>query len=419
MGVQASSTAAPTARPAAGRSGTPRVRGTPLARSGCRPLAAALVLAALAAAAALSGCDARLAPPQAGASSRDQSNGTARSAAPAPGAAAPAAPAAAPAASPNGLNAVQVAATARPAVVNIATTTIALDQLRRRVEVPAGVGTGIIFDGGGYVLTNSHVIRAGGSAPAERITVTLADDRSFDARVVDDDPLNDLAIVKIEAPNLPAARLGDSDRSQVGEPVVAMGFALALPGGPTVSTGVVSALGRSIDEPNGVTLPNLIQTDAAINPGNSGGPLLNASAEVIGINTAGATEAQGIAFAVAINQAKPALESAAATGRVVRPYLGVSILGTVTPAIARANGLPADRGVMVQPDPDGPAARAGVRPGDIVVAADGQEVRSSPDLLGAIRKHKPGDQLPLRIVRSQGQPIDVAVTLGERAQPTG
>jgi S1-C subfamily serine protease len=288
------------------------------------------------------------------------------------------------------------------------------------VEVPAGTGTGVVFDPRGYILTNSHVIRGGGTTAADRITVTLWDDRSFDARVIDDDPLNDLAVVKIEASGLPAARVGDSDRLVVGEPVVAIGHALALPGGPTVSTGVVSALGRSIDAPTGVTLPNLIQTDAAINPGNSGGPLLNARGDVIGINTAGATGAHGIAFAVAINTAKPAMESVVATGRVRRPLLGVTVLGTITPAIARANGLPAERGVMVQvPDPNSPAGRAGLRDGDIVVAADGQDVRSSPELLAAIRKHQPGDRLQLRVVRAPGAHTDLTVTLGEQATPTG
>ena len=331
------------------------------------------------------------------------------------GQASPAAPPAAAAALPNGLNAVQVANAARPAVVHIATAVVRQDQFLRPVPVQAGVGTGVIFDARGYILTNSHVVQnPEGGGPARAIRVTLADDRTFEAQVVDDDPANDLAVLKIDAPNLRPARLGDSDRLQVGEPVVAIGHALALPGGPTVSTGVVSALGRSIQEPNGITLPNLIQTDAAINPGNSGGPLLNANAEVIGINTAGAAQAEGINFAVAINQAKPAVESVVATGRVVRPFLGVQVLGAVTPAIARANDLPADRGVMVAPSPNGPAARAGVREGDIIVAVDGREVRSAPELLEAIRRHKPGDQIRLRIVRARGAATEVTATLTER-----
>jgi S1-C subfamily serine protease len=312
----------------------------------------------------------------------------------------------------SGLNAVQVVEVARPSVVNITTGVIEQNQFRNPVPVQAGVGTGIIFDPRGYILTNSHVVRSGQDQPAQLIRVTLVDDRSFNATVIDDDPLNDLAIVKIDAPNLTAAKLGDSTKLQIGEPVVAIGHALALPGGPTVSTGVVSALGRQIDEPNGVTLPDLVQTDAAINPGNSGGPLLNARGEVIGINTAGSAQAQGISFAVAINQAKPAIESVIATGKVVRPLLGVRVLGAITPAIAQANNLPVQRGVAVQPDPSGPAARAGVRDGDIVVAIDGQEVRSAPDMLSLIRKHKPGEQIRLRVARPGGQ-VDITATLAE------
>ena len=373
-----------------------------------RPLGTArLSLAVLATATLLIGCDTQAASTRVGSTARSQANQTT---APTAGQAA----ALLASTSNAGFNSVQVAAMARPTVVNITTKAIALNELRQTREVPAGVGTGTIFDTRGYILTNSHVIRSGGDAPADKITVTLADERSFDAKVIDDDPLNDLAIVKIEANNLQAARMGDSDRLQIGEPVLAMGFALALPGGPSVTTGVVSAVGRQIDEPNGVTLPSLVQTDAAINPGNSGGPLLNANAEVIGVNTAGAAEAQGISFAVAINQAKPAMDSVGSTGKVVRPYLGVSVLGAITPAISRANNLPADRGVVVRPDPSGPAAAAGIRDGDIIVAADGQDVRSVPDLLAAIRKHKPGEPIRLRIARQGTPPGDVTVTLAER-----
>jgi S1-C subfamily serine protease len=314
-----------------------------------------------------------------------------------------------------GLNAVQVVQEARPSVVNITVGVVPPEQFRRPVPVQAGTGTGVIFDARGYILTNSHVINPEGTR-ANVIRVTLFDDRTFEAQVVDDDPLNDLAIIKIEASNLRPARIGDSDKLQVGEPVVAIGHALALPGGPTVTTGVVSAVGRQIDEPNGITLPNLIQTDAAINPGNSGGPLLNARAEVIGINTAGirGEQIQGINFAVAINQAKPAIDSVIATGRVVRPCLGVGIAAVITPPIARINRLPAERGVLVQVEPGGPAARAGLRDGDIIVQADSREIRSAPDLLNAIRQHKPGEQLRVRAVRSDGQTVDVTVTLAER-----
>ena len=311
------------------------------------------------------------------------------------------------------LDAVQIARAARPAVVNVATSAITQSQFRLPVPVEAGVGTGILFDERGYILTNSHVVRSGGNQPLPIINVTLADGRTLRAMVVDDDPLNDLAIIRIEGGSFPTLRLGDSDRIEVGEPVVAIGHALALPGGPTVTTGVVSAIDRSIDEPNGVTLPNLIQTDAAINAGNSGGPLLNARGEVIGVNTMGSTSAQGISFAVAINQAKASIESVSASGRVIRPSLGVSILGAVTPASARSVGLPAVNGVVVTPLPGGPAAAAGMRAGDVIVAIDGRAVATVPELTAAIRAHLPGERVTVEIQRTAAAAtLSVVVALG-------
>ncbi len=310
----------------------------------------------------------------------------------------------------------QVYQQARGAVVNVTTGTVALDQMRQPQVVAAGMGTGVIYDPRGYILTNSHVVQdPDGSGPSRFVRVALADGRVAAARVLADDPGNDLAILKIEAPNLQAARIGDSDAVEVGQPVVAIGYALALPGGPSVTAGVVSALGRSIEEPNGVVLPNLVQTDAAINPGNSGGPLLNANAEVIGINTAGADQAQGINFAVAINEAKPAMQSAAATGQVVRPFLGVQVLGVVTPAIAAANGLPVDYGIAVEPVPGGPAAQAGVRSGDIITAVDGTPVRTVQEFQRALLAHQPGQTVQLTIQRQTGAPVTVNVTLGQQA----
>ncbi|HEX2513234.1 MAG TPA: trypsin-like peptidase domain-containing protein [Chloroflexota bacterium] len=313
------------------------------------------------------------------------------------------------------LDAARVYDLVRPAVVNVTTSLVTPGQLLNPREIPAGSGTGVIFDSRGYILTNSHVIQNPiGGGVARPIRVTLADERTLEAEVVDDDPGNDLAILKIEAPDLRPARLGDSARLRIGSPVAAIGYALALPGGPSLSTGVVSAINRSIEEPNGITLPNLIQTDAAINPGNSGGPLLNAEGEVIGINTAGAARAQGINFAVAINQARPALDSVVASGRVVRPYLGLRVVGEVTPLIAQVSNLPAPRGVVVEPVPGGPAARGGVQSNDIVVAADGQDVRTGAELQAAIFRHQPGEQMRLRVAR-QGSttPVDVTATLVE------
>jgi S1-C subfamily serine protease len=303
---------------------------------------------------------------------------------------------------------------ARGAVVNITTGAVTLNQLRQPQVVAAGTGTGVVFDAQGYILTNSHVVRTpGGDGPSQYVRASLPDERVFDAQVIFDDPGNDLAIIKISAPNLAVAKIGDSDALNVGQPVVAIGYALALPGGPSVTSGVVSALGRSIEEPNGAVLPNLIQTDAAINPGNSGGPLLNGNAEVVGINTAGASDAQGINFAVAINQAKTAMQGASTNGRVVRPLLGVQVVGAVTPAIAAANGLPVNYGIVVEPTPGGPAAQAGVRSQDIVVAVDGNQVRTVPEFQRALYAHAPGDQMQLTVVRAGSpQPVTINVTLG-------
>ena len=335
------------------------------------------------------------------------------------GGAAPGGAGAAPAPGPGAQGAIgvqQVYEQARGAVVNVTTGTVALDYLRQPQVVAAGTGTGVIYDPRGYILTNSHVVQdPNGSGPSRFVRAALADGRVADARVLADDPASDLAILKIVAPDLQAAAIGDSDALAVGQPVVAIGYALALPGGPSVTAGVVSALGRSIEEDNGVVLPNMVQTDAAINPGNSGGPLLNAAAEVIGINTAGAEPAQGINFAVAINEAKPAMQSAAATGQVVRPYLGLQVLATVTPAIAAANELPVDHGIVVGRDPGGPAAQAGVRFGDIVTAVDGTPVRTVQEFQRALLARQPGQTVQLTVQRQTGAPVTVSVTLGQQA----
>jgi S1-C subfamily serine protease len=306
---------------------------------------------------------------------------------------------------------------ARASVVNITTGVIAPNAQLQPVVVPAGAGTGIIFDPRGFILTNSHVVQSpDGSGLAQALRVALDDGRVVGAQVINDDPPNDLAIIKIDAPNLQPAQLADSDALRIGEPVVAIGYALALPGGPTVTQGVVSALGRSIEEPNGVVLPNLVQTDAAINPGNSGGPLLNAQGQVIGANTAGAAQAQGINFAVAINQARPAIDSVVANGRVVRPLLGVQVIGAVTPPIAAANNLPVPYGIVVDPAPGGPAAQAGVQSGDIVVAVDGKPVRTVPDFQSALFAHRPGDRIQLTVARQgQSTPTTLTVTLGQQS----
>jgi serine protease Do len=321
----------------------------------------------------------------------------------------------------------QVAASLRPAVVQITTEQVAVGQFNQPFAVPAGVGSGVIYDSEGHILTNAHVV-----AGAGRLLVSLPDGRSFPGHLVGADPQTDLAVVQISGDNLPVAPLGDSSRLQVGDWVVAIGDALALPGGPTVSQGVVSALGRTVQEPGesgprqsqaaGPFLFDVIQTDAPINPGNSGGPLANLNGEVVGINTlvAGQAEpgvqAQGIGFAISVATAKPIADQLVASGRVVHPYLGVSYL-PLNPAIAAQLGLQATSGVVIgQVAPGSPAAAAGLQSRDVITAVDGQALPSDSALAQAISAHQPGDTLTLTVIRG-GQQMSVSAALA--AQPSG
>lgn len=285
-------------------------------------------------------------------------------------------------------------------------------------EVPQGAGTGFIIDPSGIIVTNAHVVEG-----AQRLTVQLPppDGRTFDATLVGSATNNDLAVLRISGQNLPTVPLGTSASLKIGEWVVAIGNALALPGGPTVTAGVVSALGRDATEPGstpgqrGPTLFDLIQTDAAINPGNSGGPLVNMRGEVVGINTLGTTEAQGIGFAISIDTAKPIIDQLIQTGKVSVPYLGIST-ASVTASIAAANGLPRNDGVYIQQViPGTPAAQAGLQQGDIIFGIDNDTVKDTTTFQKALLKHKPGDQIALKINRG-GTETTVQVTLGERPQ---
>jgi serine protease Do len=288
-------------------------------------------------------------------------------------------------------------------------------------DVPQGAGTGFIIDSSGIIVTNAHVVEG-----AQKLKVQLPppDGREFDATLVGTASNNDLAVLRISATNLPTVPLGNSSQLRIGEWVVAIGNALALEGGPTVTAGVVSATGRDESEPSttrgqaGPTLFDLIQTDAAINPGNSGGPLVNMRGEVVGINTLGATDAQGIGFAIAIDTAKPIIDQLVKTGKVSVPYLGVQF-GTVTPSIAAANGLARDDGVYVQQVVSGtPAAQAGIQQGDIVYGFDNATVTDITTFQKALYQHKAGDQVTLKINRG-GKEITVQVTLTEKPQASG
>ncbi|CCF85063.1 putative serine protease do-like (fragment) [Nitrolancea hollandica Lb] len=305
-------------------------------------------------------------------------------------------------------------------MVQITSQQVQIDQFNQPFTVPGGVGSGIIYDNQGHVLTNDHVV-----AGAQQFLVTLPDGRSFkDAKLIGRDPKTDLAVIQISGDNLPVAELGNSDQLQVGDWVVAIGNALGLPGGPTVTTGVVSALNRTVQEPggrgqqSGPFLLDAIQTDAPINPGNSGGPLANLAGQVIGINTlvAGQAEpgvqAQGIGFAISMATAKPIADELVANGKVVHPYIGIGYV-QMTPAIAAQLGISMQEGVLVRlVEPGSPAAQAGIQLRDIITAFDGQPLKEEAALSKALNGHKPGDTVTLTILRD-GKTMDVKVTLGE------
>lgn len=307
------------------------------------------------------------------------------------------------------LTTVNVVKILSPSVVQVQTEAATIGFFGQPVP-ETGVGTGIIVDSSGHILTNNHVVQS-----ARQITVSLSTGQSFKAQIIGTDPSTDLAVIKIEATGLQPAKLGDSSVLQVGEDVIAIGHALGLPGGPTVSTGVVSALDRSIQVDRQSTADGLIQTDAAINPGNSGGPLANHRGEVIGVNTAIIPQSQGIGFAININDAKFVMAHLIEKGIVERAFLGIAHVN-VTPAIAQNMGLSLEGGVgIVQVVPGSGAERAGLREGDILVKMGDQELKSPADLLRFLSKHKAGETVEISYYRSTTRRTG-QVTLGTRPE---
>jgi serine protease Do len=283
--------------------------------------------------------------------------------------------------------------------------------------VPVGMGSGVIYREDGYILTNNHVVQ-----DAERVLVVLHDRRYFEAEVVGRDPSTEVAVVRIQAGGLPAARLGDSDRVRLGDWALALGSPLGLQF--SVTAGIVSGtgravgiLGRAVEPGTGGAAPleHFIQTDAALSPGNSGGPLLNSRGEVIGINTAVAAPRgvpASIGFAVPSNLARRVADQLVQHGEVRRSYLGV-VLTNVSPAMARAHGLPRVEGAaVVQTEPGGPADRGGLLAGDVVRGIEDHEVITASDLQARLVELHPGARITLRILR-EGREQDVRVELGE------
>jgi S1-C subfamily serine protease len=338
-----------------------------------------------------------------------------------------------------------------PAVVTIVADGVtATDPTTGQTGTGTATGSGVIFDANGLILTNHHVV----AGDPQKLTVHLTDGRTFNAKIYGIDTLTDLAIVKVDATGLPTAPIGDSSSIQVGQQAIAIGSPLGT-FTDSVTSGIVSALGRSIPVEDGSTLSNLIQTDTAINPGNSGGPLLDPSGKVIGINTAAASQAQNIGFAIPIDLAKPLLAQASAGKPLARPYLGIRF-ETIDPTVQSENKLPVDKGAWIPSasavdqtngqgsrgfqDPNGqfpfdpnqnpldqggslpaessvvangPAAQGGIQPGDIITAVDGTTLDGTHPLDLIMSQYAPGTSVKLDILRN-GQTTQATVVLGTR-----
>jgi S1-C subfamily serine protease len=301
-----------------------------------------------------------------------------------------------------------------PAVVSVSVSGFAQDDLTS-VTPRAGAGTGVILTADGEVLTNAHVIANAGAIKVKLPTA----DKTYDAVLLGSDPAADVAVIKVQGvSNLPTVTLGRSANVRVGDQVVAIGNALALPGGPTVTTGIVSALDRTIGSGTR-RLTNLIQTDAAINPGNSGGPLVNANAEVVGINTAviqasSQGEAQNIGFAIASDTIRPMIEDLRQAGGAVRvpAYLGVSTTTVNDDNRDRLGGVVGAGAYVTSVSPGTAAEAAGLMAGDVITQVGGTRVASSDELGTAIRRNKPGDRVEIRYQRG-GVERSTSATLGQ------
>jgi S1-C subfamily serine protease len=298
------------------------------------------------------------------------------------------------------LDVAQIIARVEPAVVAVTTD--------GGPDNGGAAGTGFVITSDGYIATNNHVIEG-----ANKISVAFNDGTTKAADLVGHDPSTDLAVLKVSDTALPAVTLGDSDKVQVGDDVVAIGNALALEGGLSVTQGIISGTNRQVSTDAGSQLFGMLQTDAAINPGNSGGPLVNAQGQVIGINTAIAnpSEAQNIGFAIPVSAAKPIIDDLQ-NGR--KPaFLGVATV-TVTPAIAKERNLSVDQGALVSNVTSGsPADDAGIKNGDVITSISGNTVKTEQDVQTFVREHRPGEQVPV-VVNRNGSSKTLQATLTTR-----
>jgi putative serine protease PepD len=277
-----------------------------------------------------------------------------------------------------------------------------------------GAGTGVVLSADGLIMTNAHVI-----AQSDGITVRTFDGAEYDATLVGSEPSNDLAVIRVEGGDeLVPAELGSSEALVVGEPVIAIGNALNLGGQPSVTTGIVSAVNRTIDGPDG-RLSDLIQTDAAINPGNSGGPLVDSSGAVVGINTAIIEDSQNIGFSIAIDSAKPVIEDLQqGNGEITpdTPRLGVTTVpvDSVAEEVREQFDIETDEGAfVVEVVPDSGAAEAGIEQGDVIVAVDGEEITSNEQLGDVVRDHEAGDSIEITFERG-GEEQTVTAEIGRQ-----
>jgi serine protease Do len=305
-----------------------------------------------------------------------------------------------------------------PTVVSIVSTQEVQD-IFGNVSEQRGGGTGFIITSDGLILTNKHVV----DSKEASYTVFTSDGKNYRAKIQASDPLNDLAVVKINTKNLPIVEVGNSDDLKLGQSVIAIGNALGEFQN-TVTSGIVSGIGRSIEASNTLgqsaeELQGLLQTDAPINPGNSGGPLVNLEGQVVGINTAVASSAENIGFAIPINDAKTAIELVIKTGSIIRPMLGVRYI-SLTKDIAQYNNLPVDSGAYIFSNdpttpavvPGSPAADAGLKSADIITAINNDKIDANHSLKRLLQNYKPGQSVEVKIIRDKKE-MTVNVKLGQ------